>query len=168
MIRLLNTALIFSLWQVDVMAPTQCHQAYPKRNKSCKLQQDLRLYVSCWTLSYATNTWKCWQLRFQCQRDMKTEKPGWLKRRLVWPLKLHILRSLPFKVGAFLLIKAFITWARCFFCGLVLPPTGQMSDLMQMVLADGFLCLAATGEVSSNMWTWIWVRDWDNNCNTLS
>ena len=109
-----------------------------------------------------------WQLRFQCQRDMKTEKPGWLKRRLVWPLKLHILRSLPFKVGAFLLIKAFITWARCFLCGLVLPPTGQMSDLMQMALADGFLCLAATGEVSSNIWTWIWVRDWDNNCNTLS
>ena len=54
-----------------------------------------------------------WQLRFQCQRDMKTEKPSWLKRRLVWPLKLHILRSLPFKVGAFLLMKAFITWARC-------------------------------------------------------
>ena len=27
------------------------------------------------------------------------EKPGWLKRKLIWPLKSKLLRSLPFKVG---------------------------------------------------------------------
>ena len=29
----------------------------------------------------------------------EVEKPGWLKRKLIWPLKSKLLRSLPFKVG---------------------------------------------------------------------
>ena len=28
----------------------------------------------------------------------EVKKPGWLKRKLLWPLKSNILRSLPFKV----------------------------------------------------------------------
>ena len=32
----------------------------------------------------------------------EVKKPGWVKRKLLWPLKLNILRSLPFKVKPFL------------------------------------------------------------------
>ena len=32
---------------------------------------------------------------------MEVKKPAWLKRKLIWPLKSNLLRSLPFKVSSF-------------------------------------------------------------------
>ena len=51
---------------------------------------------------------------------IKATKPAWLKRKLLWPLKSKIFRTLPMKVNLL-----FVTLSRCFFWVWGLPPTGR-------------------------------------------
>ena len=73
---------------------------------------------------------------------MEVKKTAWLKRKLIWPLKSNLLRSMP-RWAVFSVILS-----RCFLWPLVLVATWLMLDLMRTAWSAGWQWLAATGEIS--------------------